>query len=167
MPNTNPVNKQQRTLLHGVFMNIFGVGTLLTGASGVGKSELALALISRGHQLIADDAPEFFVANNGVIMGRAPGSLKHLLEVRGLCAFNIFNLFGHAAIAEENKLSLIIHLQKTTQLTRDITQLPLKKTPVLNTLISHIILPFITDRRFDVIVETLVRYYQHLLKDIG
>ena len=167
MTHTNPINKQQPILLHGVFMNIFGVGTLLTGSSGVGKSELALALISRGHQLIADDAPEFFIANNGSIMGRSPAPLKHLLEVRGLCAFNIFNLFGHAAIAEENNLSLIIHLQKTTQLSRDITQLPVKKTSVLDTLIAQIILPFVTDRRFDVIVETLVRYFQHLSKDIG
>lgn len=163
---TNPTKRQPTTLMHGVFMNIYGLGTLLTGASGVGKSELALALISRGHQLIADDAPEF-VANNGTIWGHAPAPLKHLLEVRGLCAFNIFNLFGHTAVAEENKLSLIIHLQKTTHLSRNIAPLPLKKILVLNILISQITLPFVTDRRFDIIVETLVRYYQHLLKDIG
>ncbi len=146
-------------LQHGVFMNIFNVGTLLTGNSGTGKSELALALIARGHQLIADDAPEFFIDNNKII-GHAPAPIKHLLEIRGIGAFNILELYGTTAVAEKNYLSLIIHLQKTENLTRDITRAPIKKTLFLSTWISQIILPFVDNRRFEVIVETLVRYYR-------
>lgn len=98
-----------QTILHGVFLEVLGSGVLLTGASGIGKSELALELISRGHRLIADDAPEF-IRQNGEIIGHCPPLLQDFLEVRGLGLLNIRSMFGDDAILEQKLLQLIIQL---------------------------------------------------------
>ncbi|MCK4951230.1 MAG: HPr(Ser) kinase/phosphatase, partial [Gammaproteobacteria bacterium] len=88
----------EKTTLHGVFMEVMGNGVLLTGESGIGKSELALELISRGHRLVADDAPEFSRIAPDIINGTCPEILSELLEVRGLGILNIRSLFGDSAI---------------------------------------------------------------------
>ena len=152
------MNSQATQLQHGVFMKIFDTGVLISGDSGVGKSELALALLDRGHQLIADDVVEFFNLDDEVI-GRAPLKLKNFLEVRGLGVFNIKTIFGDCAILEQHHLSMIIHLQKVDIIPREVSLTPLYQT-LYGKLISRVIVPFITARRFELFIETLVRNFQ-------
>lgn len=98
-------------VLHGVFMDVLGNGVLITGASGVGKSELALELISRGHILVADDATEFRRIAPDTIEGRCPELLQDFLEVRGLGILNIAQMYGHASTRRRKILKFIIQLQ--------------------------------------------------------
>jgi HPr kinase/phosphorylase len=97
---------------HGVFMDVFGMGVLITGDSGIGKSELALELVSRGHGLVADDVVELARIAPTTIEGRCPGMLRDYLEVRGLGLLNIRTIFGETSARRKMKLKLIVHLQK-------------------------------------------------------
>ncbi|MBW3549684.1 MAG: HPr(Ser) kinase/phosphatase [Proteobacteria bacterium] len=101
-----------RATLHGVFMEIYSIGVLVTGDAGSGKSELALELITRGHRLVADDAPEFTQIAPDVLDGTCPELLQDLLEVRGLGVLNIREMFGDTAVKGNKYLRLIIHLTK-------------------------------------------------------
>ncbi len=100
----------RRVTLHGVFMEIYSIGVLLTGAPGSGKSELALELVTRGHRLVADDAPEFSQIAPDVLDGACPEMLQDLLEVRGLGVLNVRQMFGDTAVKRNKYLRLIIHL---------------------------------------------------------
>ncbi len=101
--------------LHGVYMEVTSVGILLTGESSIGKSELALELVSRGHRLIADDAPEFSRIAPDIISGSSPPLLQDLLEVRGLGILNIREMYGDGAIKLSKYLRLIINLIPSEQ----------------------------------------------------
>lgn len=101
-----------RLTLHGVFMEIYSIGVLITGDSGAGKSELALELISRGHRLVADDAPEFTQIAPDVLDGTCPELIQDMLEVRGLGLLNIRQMFGDTSVKGNKYLRLIIHLTK-------------------------------------------------------
>ncbi|OHE85048.1 MAG: HPr(Ser) kinase/phosphatase [Lysobacterales bacterium RIFOXYD1_FULL_69_11] len=101
-----------RVTLHGVFMEIYSIGVLITGDAGSGKSELALELITRGHRLVADDAPEFTQIAPDVLDGTCPEMLQDLLEVRGLGVLNIREMFGDTTVKGNKYLRLIIHLTK-------------------------------------------------------
>jgi HPr kinase/phosphorylase len=99
-----------RVTMHGVFMEIYSIGVLITGESGAGKSELALELVTRGHRLVADDAPEFTQIAPDVLDGTCPDLLQDLLEVRGLGVLNIRQMFGDTAVKRNKYLRLIVHL---------------------------------------------------------
>ncbi len=101
----------QRITLHGVFLDVLGMGVLIMGDSGTGKSELALELVSRGHRLIADDAPEFSKMTPKTILGACPLGMNAFLEVRGLGILNVQALFGDSAIKKEKYLRLIVQLE--------------------------------------------------------
>ncbi|PIV36386.1 MAG: HPr(Ser) kinase/phosphatase [Lysobacterales bacterium CG02_land_8_20_14_3_00_62_12] len=106
----------RNTSLHGVFMEVYSVGVLITGDAGAGKSELALELLTRGHRLIADDAAEFTLIAPDVLDGTCPEMLQDLLEVRGLGILNVRNMFGDTAIKRNKYLRLIVHLGKLEEL---------------------------------------------------
>ena len=100
----------ERTTRHGVFMDILGLGVLLTGESGLGKSELGLELISRGHGLVADDAVDLYRVSQTALEGRCPDLLMNLLEVRGIGLLDIKAIFGETAVRRKMRLKLIVHL---------------------------------------------------------
>ena len=100
------------TLLHGGLVDVYGVGVLITGESGIGKSEVALELIKNGHLLVADDAVEVRRVDEEHIRGRAPERIKHLLEVRGLGILDVTTLFGEGAVRDEKDIHLIVHLEE-------------------------------------------------------
>jgi len=100
----------ENVIIHGVFMEVMGAGVLITGASGVGKSELALELVNRGHRLIADDAPQFTRVAPDIVLGTCPHGLEDFLEVRGIGIINVRALFGDSAVKHEKYLRLIVNL---------------------------------------------------------
>lgn len=106
-------------VLHGVFLRVFGIGVLLTGDAGSGKSELALELISRGHSLIADDAAEFSRQPDGTVLGCCPPVLRDFLEVRGLGILDIRAMFGDGVLMNESNLDLIVRLRPQPLASRD------------------------------------------------
>ncbi|WP_412478363.1 HPr(Ser) kinase/phosphatase [Azonexus sp. IMCC34839] len=144
--------------LHGVFMDVLGMGVLITGDSGVGKSELALELISRGHGLVADDVVEMARIAPTTIEGRCPGMLRDFLEVRGLGLLNIRTIFGETASRRKMKLKLIVHLQKTLA-AGDAPRLPLdaQMQDVLGVPIRKVLIPVAAGRNLAVLLEAAVR----------
>src|SRR5690625_4093562 len=99
------------TAIHGVLVDIYGVGVLITGQSGVGKSETALELVKRGHRLIADDSVEIRQEDYDTLIGSPPPLIEHLLEIRGLGIINVMTLFGAGAVRNFKKISMIINLE--------------------------------------------------------
>lgn len=99
------------TSVHGVLVDIYGVGVLLTGSSGVGKSETALELVKRGHRLVADDSVEIRQTGENELVGNAPDLIQHLLEIRGLGIINVMTLFGAGAVRSYKKISIVMHLE--------------------------------------------------------
>ena len=114
----------ERTTRHGVFMDILGLGVLLTGESGLGKSELGLELISRGHGLVADDAVDLYRVSQTALEGRCPELLMNLLEVRGIGLLDIKAIFGETAVRRKMRLKLIVHLVRKETMERDFERLP-------------------------------------------
>ena len=100
----------KRTSIHGVLVEIKGMGVLLTGASGVGKSETALGLVHRGHRLIADDRVDAYQKDHDTVMGEAPKILRHLMEIRGIGIIDVMNLFGAGAVKDRTEIQLVIKL---------------------------------------------------------
>ena len=113
-----------RTTMHGVFMDILGLGVLITGESGLGKSELGLELISRGNGLVADDAVDLYRINQTTIEGRCPDLLQNLLEVRGIGLLDIQAIFGETAVRRKMRLKMIVHLVRRETLEREYDRLP-------------------------------------------
>jgi HPr kinase/phosphorylase len=150
-----------RVTLHGVFLEVFSVGVLITGESGSGKSELALELISRGHRLVADDATEFTLIAPDVIDGACPELLQDLLEVRGLGVLNVREMFGHTAVKPSKYLRLVIHLKPLregeesdamTRITGDVG-----RRNILDVDVPMITIPVAPGRNLSVLVEAAVR----------
>jgi HPr kinase/phosphorylase len=155
---------QQQTL-HGVFLEVLGVGVLLAGKSGIGKSELALELISRGHRLIADDAPLFTRTAPDVISGSCPQLLCGFLEVRGLGILNIPAMFGDNALKSSKNLRLIINLQPVANFDaseNDRLYGTVHVRHILEVGVPELTLPVAPGRNLAVLVEGAVR--NHLLR---
>lgn len=145
--------------LHGVFMDVLGMGALVTGDSGVGKSELALELISRGHGLVADDIVEVARIAPNVLEGSCPPLLKDFLEVRGLGILNIRTVFGESACRRRMRLRLVIHLHKAQPGMPEATRLPLdaESHQILGVEVRRVIIPVAAGRNLAVLAEAAVR----------
>jgi len=144
--------------VHGVFMDVFGMGILITGDSGIGKSELALELVSRGHGLVADDVVELARIAPTTIEGRCPGMLRDYLEVRGLGLLNIRTIFGETAARRKMKLKLIVHLQKQMA-GDDLPRLPLdsQTQEILGIPVRKVVFHVAPGRNLAVLLEAAVR----------
>ncbi len=148
-----------RTTRHGVFMDILGLGVLLTGESGLGKSELGLELVSRGHGLVADDAVDIFRTSQTTLEGRCPELLQNLLEVRGIGLLDIKAIFGETAVRRKMKLQLIVHLVRQSTMERDFERLPYEPLyeEVLDIPVRKVVIAVDAGRNLAVLVEAAVR----------
>ena len=148
-----------RTTMHGVFMDILGLGVMITGESGLGKSELGLELISRGNGLVADDAVDLFRINQTTIEGRCPELLQNLLEVRGIGLLDIRAIFGETAVRRKMRLKLIVHLVRKETMERDYERLPHEPLmqDVLGVPIRKVVIQVVAGRNIAVLVEAAVR----------
>jgi len=152
-----------RVTLHGVFMEIYSIGVLITGESGSGKSELALELVTRGHRLVADDAPEFQQIAPDVLDGTCPEMLQDMLEVRGLGVMNIRQMFGDTAVKRNKYLRLIVHLVNATNATPEAMARLTGETSaprrVLDLDVPEFHLPVAPGRNLAVLAEAAVRLF--------
>ena len=148
-----------RTSMHGVFMDILGLGVMITGESGLGKSELGLELISRGNGLVADDAVDLYRINQTTIEGRCPELLQNLLEVRGIGLLDIRAIFGETAVRRKMRLKLIVHLVRRETLERDYERLPYEPLTqdVLGVPVRKVVIQVVAGRNIAVLVEAAVR----------
>jgi len=159
----------ESTTLHGVFLDVLGMGVLITGESGVGKSELGLELISRGNGLVADDVVEFYRTAPETLEGRCPALLKDFLEVRGLGVLNIRTIFGETAVRPRMNLKLIVHLIRPAgQDAVRLERLPLAASSqnVLEVEVRKVSIPVAAGRNLAVLVEAAVRNYVLQLRGI-
>ena len=152
----------ESTSRHGVFLDVLGVGVLITGESGVGKSELGLELISRGNGLVADDITELYRVSPEILEGRCPELLRDFLEVRGLGMLNIRTMFGETAVRRKKSLKLIVNLHRPPG--GDLShmeRLPLQASheEILGVQVATVSIPVVAGRNLAVLVEAAARNF--------
>ena len=144
----------QKISVHGVLLDINGMGTLIMGKSGIGKSETALELVKRGHQLIADDVVEVYEKEVGVLIGEAPQTIAQYLEVRGVGIVNVMHMFGAGAYRESKKVRLVIELEAWDKDKHyDRLGLDNETLQIFNTELPKIVIPILPGRNNAVLVE--------------
>jgi HPr kinase/phosphorylase len=159
----------ESSTVHGVCLDVLGMGVLITGDSGVGKSELALELISRGSGLVADDVVELYRVGPETIEARCPALLRDYLEVRGLGVLNIRTIFGEAALRPRKNLKLIVHLQRPAgSESAPLERLPLNagNQNLMGVNISKVTIPVAAGRNLAVLTEAAVRNHVLQLRGI-
>src|SRR5438034_4725473 len=152
----------ESTTLHGVFLDVLEMGVLITGASAIGKSELALELISRGNGLVADDIVEFYRISPDTLEGRCPTVLKDFLEVRGIGVLNIRTIFGETAVRPRKLLKLMVNLEDHSHETfseLDRLQVDATYQEILGVPIRKVTIPVAAGRNLAVLVEAAVRNF--------
>jgi HPr kinase/phosphorylase len=149
----------EKVSLHGVFMDVLGLGVFITGDSGAGKSELAVELITRGHGLVADDIVEFSRIAPSVLEGRCPELLRNFIELRGLGILNIRTIFGETACRRKMRLKLIVQLQRRTPGVDDPLRLQLEQETenILGVSVRRVVVPVAPGRNIAVLLEAAVR----------
>jgi HPr kinase/phosphorylase len=154
------------TTIHGVLVDVYGVGMLITGGSGIGKSETALELVKRGHRLVADDAVEIRQTADYVLSGNAPELIRHLLEIRGVGIINVMTLFGAGAVRNDKKISVVVKLE-TWQQDKQYDRLGLDEetTRIIDTDLPLVTIPVRPGRNLAVIIEVAAMNYR--LKRMG
>ena len=151
------------TSLHGVLMDVFGVGILLLGKSGIGKSEIALDLVMRGHRLVADDIVDITRRKAGTVYGAGNAIIKHHMEIRGLGIINIKDLFGVASVRDRKKIELVVELVEwNPQSEYDRLGVDEAKFDIVGTQLPLSVVPVRPGRNMTTIIEVAAR--NHLLK---
>lgn len=155
-----------RTSMHGVLLDIHGMGTLIIGNSGIGKSETALELVKRGHILISDDRVDMFEVSPGVIIGSSPKILERYLEIRGIGIVDVVNMFGAGAYRKDKKIRLIVELEhwKNDKI-YDRLGADNKTTKIFNSEITKITIPILPGRNIATLVESAAMNQK--LRDLG
>lgn len=154
------------TAVHGVLVDIYGVGVLITGKSGVGKSETALELVKRGHRLVADDCVEIRQEDEDTLVGTSPELIEHLLEIRGLGIINVMTLFGAGAVRSFKRISVVMDLEFWDQRKQyDRLGLDEEKVKIIDTEITKLTIPVRPGRNLAVIIEVAAMNYR--LKQMG
>lgn len=154
------------TAVHGVLVDIYGIGVLITGKSGVGKSETALELVKKGHRLVADDAVEIHQEGENTLVGHAPKLIEHLLEIRGVGIIDIMTLFGASAVRTFKRISLVIDLEIwDSDKTYDRLGLEEEKIKIIDTDLTKLTIPVRPGRNLSVIIEVAAMNYR--LKRMG
>ena len=153
-------------VLHGSFVDVYGVGVLLTGRSGIGKSEIALDLIERGHRLVADDVVMVTKKGEGILMGSGTDLVKHFMEIRGLGLIDVRSMFGIRAIRFQKRVEILIELEEW-KAANDYTRTGLddQMTSILDAEIPLVKLPIFPGKNVTVITEVIALNY--LLKHYG
>ena len=148
-----------RVTMHGVFLDILGMGVLIMGDSGLGKSELGLELISRGNGLVADDAVDLYRVSQSTLEGRCPDLLLNLLEVRGIGLLDIKAIFGETAVRRKMRLKLIVHLVRKETMEREFERLPYEPMydEILGIPVRKVVIAVDAGRNLAVLVEAAVR----------
>lgn len=154
------------TTIHGVLVDVYGIGMLISGSSGIGKSETALELVKRGHRLIADDAVEIRQTAENVLIGNAPDLIRHLLEIRGVGIINVMTLFGAGAVRNNTKINVVVKLE-TWQQDKQYDRLGLDEetTRIIDTDVPLVTIPVRPGRNLAVIIEVAAMNYR--LKRMG
>jgi HPr kinase/phosphorylase len=155
-----------QTVIHGSFMDVYGIGVILVGRSGIGKSEIALDLVERGHRLVADDVIMVTRKGEGILIGAGTDVVKHFMEIRGLGLIDIRSIFGIRSIRFQKRVELVVELQEwrdDLEYTR--TGLDHENISVLGVDIPHVKLPIFPGKNITVIVEVIALDY--LLKHYG
>ncbi|GGE81620.1 HPr(Ser) kinase/phosphatase [Priestia taiwanensis] len=154
------------TAMHGVLVDVYGVGVLITGQSGVGKSETALELVKRGHRLVADDSVEIRQDENDTLIGSSPELIEHLLEIRGLGIINVMTLFGAGSVRNHKRISLIMNLELwDSKKNYDRLGLDEEKMRILDTDVTRLTVPVRPGRNLAVIIEVAAMNFR--LKRMG
>ncbi len=155
------------TLMHGVFLDIYGKGVIIKGDSGIGKSEIALELIKRGHLLVADDAVELYQMGQQII-GKSPAVLRNLLEIRGIGVIDVVKMFGVGAVMAKNQVDMIVQLERWVP-SKEYTRIGLEDKPiveeVLGVEIDKLVIPVTGGRNMAVVIEAAVMNAQ--LRELG
>lgn len=140
---------------HGVLLDIYGEGVLITGDSGIGKSETAIELVKRGHRLIADDAVELRRVSSKQIMGSSPENIRHFIELRGIGIINVARLFGIGAVRSSVQVEIVIELEPWDRTKNyDRTGLESQTTDILGVQVPNMVIPVMPGRNLAVIIET-------------
>jgi HPr kinase/phosphorylase len=144
----------KRISIHGVLMDVYGLGILLQGKSGIGKSETALELIKKGHRLIADDRVDVYQKDELTLIGEAPEILKHFLEIRGIGIIDVMNLFGTSSVRKAMQIQLVIHLEQWTK-DKNYDRLGSETTmiSIFDVNVAQIHIPVKTGRNLSTIIE--------------
>ncbi len=151
-------NLAPRTTVHGVLVDVYGVGVLITGAAGVGKSECALDLVVRGHRLVADDVVEIRRRAGEILMGCGPEMIRHHMELRGLGIINVEHLFGAASIRERKRVEIVVLLEEwRDEQEYDRLGLDQETHNILDVELPFMRLPVASGRNLSILIEVAVR----------
>lgn len=154
------------TAIHGVLVDVYGIGVLLIGKSGVGKSETALELVKKGHRLVADDCVEIRQESENLLIGSPPPLLEHLLEIRGIGIIDIMTLFGASAVRPYKRITLIVELENwDSEKAYDRLGLDEEKMRIIDTNLTKLTIPVQPGRNVSVIIEVAAMNYR--LKKMG
>ena len=152
--------------MHGVLVDVYGVGLLITGKSGVGKSEAALELVKRGHRLVADDVVEVRRVSQTRLTGTAPANIRHLMEIRGIGIIDVYTMYGVASVIKSKSIDLVVHMELWQEgHSYDRLGLGSQTTQILGVNVPYLLLPIHPGRNIAIVLEVAARNLR--LKQMG